>query len=181
MIELKLTLDDEETIVNLPTSWDDVTVEQYSQIYKIPTNIGDFKKNVMVASILTGIDIELFWLMFEEDFLKIAEQLDFMTKKIEKESPEFILVEGEKFYLKKDFKKLNLGETASLETLIKESENQLLDLFPQMLCLFLRKKKENGKLENFREHHMERAEMFKKVKMSDVLELFLFFSNTENG
>jgi hypothetical protein len=45
----------------------------------------------------------------------------------------------------------------------------------KLLCIFLRKKKENGKLESFKNSFMEREELFENVMISDVNNLFLFF------
>jgi len=177
MIELKLNIDDEIMNFNIPQSWDEVTVEQFSNIYKVKQGLNDIEKTVALTSALTKIDEEFLYLMTPEQFKNISDCLSFMNEEVKQKQVESIQVGDETFYLKSDYDSLNLGEIASIEMLMESSSAGLLDVMPELLCIFLRKKKENGKLENFRNEHMERAEKFKAVKISDVNKLFLFFSS----
>jgi hypothetical protein len=45
----------------------------------------------------------------------------------------------------------------------------------QLLCIFLRKKKENGKLEKYKTSFMGRQEIFKKIKIDEINHVFNFF------
>ena len=47
----------------------------------------------------------------------------------------------------------------------------------KLLCIFLRKKKENGNLEAFKSEFMERRWGFRDIKISKVFNVFNFFLN----
>ena len=81
---------------------------------------------------------------------------------------------------KKDFDNLTYGETISLDIIQKEFGEQVQKAFGKMLCVFLRKKID-GKLEPHLPEHLDRLEMFRtKVMISDVYQLFVFFSSGKN-
>jgi len=106
----------------------------------------------------------------------VLDSLGFIKEKIVAKKVDSIRVNGNDYYLKNDFDKLNNGEVISLEILNKKYKDNPEEGMAEMLCLFLRKKKENGKLENFTPEFMDRADMFRKeVKVSEVNDLFVFF------
>ena len=51
---------------------------------------------------------------------------------------------------------------------------------PQLLCIFLRKKKENGQLEKYKTSFMNRVEIFKKIKIDEINHIFNFFLTGRN-
>ena len=63
---------------------------------------------------------------------------------------------------------------------LKQYENNIAPAMAKLLCIFLRKKKENGSLETFKNSFMEREILFEEVIISDVNDLFLFFLDGEN-
>jgi hypothetical protein len=126
---------------------------------------------------LTGIEEELIYLLTQEQFLEVVEKVKFTNEEIVSELKESILVEGEEYFIKKDFDKLNMGEIISIESLLKQSDGDLSKCMSKLLCVFLRKKKENGNLESFKNSFMEREELFDNVMITDVNNLFVFFSN----
>ena len=68
-----------------------------------------------------------------------------------------------------------MGEVISLELIMKEADGNLFKMMDKLLCIFLRKKKNNGKLETFKPEMMSRAELFKKAPISKVYNVFSFF------
>lgn len=181
MNELEIKIDGETKIYNIPDKWEEVTVEQFSNIFKIDREIlTDIEVTVEVLKCLTDISEDDLYAMDPSQFSKVTNLIKFTNKDIVGTKVESIEVEGEKYFLKKDYNSLTMGEVISLELLMKE-DSTFMTVMPEMLCIFLRKKLENGELESFRKSFMERKEIFKNVSIADVNDLFLFFSNGENS
>lgn len=182
---IKLNLDIEELEkkeqFEIPDSWDDVTVEQFANIFALnKKELTDIEKSVEIISILSGIEKDYIYMMSPDEFKKIGEVIEFTNKDVEGNQVDSITVDDCVYYLKSDFDNLTMGEVISLELLLKESGGQMLSMMPELLCIFLRKKKDNGKLEAFKKSFMERSEIFKKISITDVNNIFLFFSDGEN-
>lgn len=181
MTQLNLIIDDKNKLFKIPTSWEEVTVKQYSEILKIDNELPNLTQRIKLVSSLLGIDEELIEMMDQEDFVKIEEQLSFLSTNMPTTKVDFIELEGEKYYLYTEFEKLNLGEQISIDLITKEANGNMLNVYPKLLCLFLRKKKDNGKFETFKTDHMDRVSMFENVEITKVNQLLLFFSNGEVG
>jgi hypothetical protein len=178
MITLNLEIDGEARTFDLPESWNEVSVDTFSKIWGIDREaFTPIELTVESVSLMTGIDSDSLMMMTPVEFNKVAEIIEFTNKDVEGTNVDSITVDGEEYFLYKDFNKLTMGEVISLEILMEKADGKLMTVMPDMLCLFLRKKKENGKLESFKKSFMERAESFKKVSIADVNDIFLFFSN----
>ncbi len=177
MIDIKLDADDELKEFQLPESWSEITVKQYSKILKLEENDNDIERTVNICSILTGIDEDTLYMMSTEQFTSLSHHLSFLSQPVPEVTKESIEINGDTYYLKNDFNQLNVAETMSIEQILKDNGNDFLKAMPQMLCLLLRKKKDNGKLEAFKPNMMNRAELFgNNISIGDVNQLFLFFS-----
>jgi hypothetical protein len=86
----------------------------------------------------------------------------------------------DKYYLKKDFSQLTMGEVISIDTIMAEANGNIYKVMDKLLCIFLRKKKENGNLETFKPEFMERRWGFRDIKISKVFNLFSFFLTGNN-
>jgi hypothetical protein len=182
MVTLNLEIEDEKMTFKIPSGWDEVSVETFSKIWKIyRENLTDIELTVEIVNILTGIDEDTLYMMSPDEFGQVTKIIEFTNKDVEGTEVESIIVNGEEYFLKKDFQKLTMGEVISLELLIEQSEGNMASKMAEMLCIFLRKKNENGKLESFKKSFMERAEIFKTVSIADVNDVFLFFSDGGNS
>lgn len=183
MIKIHLEIDGEANEFNLPESWSEVTVKKASQLSSMKNVEGknELELSVSIISILTGIDEEIIYMMSQEQFLEVVEAIKFTKEEVTSEEKESILIEDEEYFLKKDFEKLNMGEIISIESLLKQSDGDLSKCMSKLLCIFLRKKKENGNLESFKNSFMEREELFDEVMITDVNNLFVFFSAGKNS
>lgn len=179
MINVNITVDDELYELSLPTSWEEVTVEQFAKVNAIPQDKPQLEYTIETLSALLGLDMDVVLMLPAEDFNEMVQSIDFLKEKIEEPEIESIIVDGVEYYLKKDFSKLTMGESISLEVLIEKSNGNIMSKLPELLCIFLRQKKENGKLEAFKADFMQRVESFKKINVVDVNRLFVFFSNGE--
>ena len=182
MIKLNLEIDDEKRKFSIPESWDEVTVDIFSNIWKIDRdNLTDIEITVAVIGLLTSIDEDSLYMMSPDDFNRVAELIQFTNTDVKGKQVDSIVIDGDEYFLKNDFNKLSMGEVISLELLIEKSDGNMGSIMPEMLCIFLRKKKDNGKLETFKNSFMDRAEMFKGVSITEVNDIFLFFSDGENS
>lgn len=179
MIKINLNVDGDEMEFNLPESWNEVSVKKASELSNAKKFDGknELELSVSIISILTGIDEEIIYMMSQEQFMEVIEAIKFTNEDIISEEKESILIKGEEYFLKKDFEKLNMGEIISIETLVKQADGNLSKCMSKLLCIFLRKKKENGNLESFKNSFMEREELFDEIMITDVNDLFVFFSS----
>lgn len=179
MVDFNLTIDDELHKLQIPNSWDDVTVGMYEALASINREgITELQYSIELICALVGMDKELIYLMPVEEMPKITEHLQFASSPLEDTQVDSIVINNEEYFLKKEFDKLNLGEMTSLNILSDKYKDNVESALGEMLCIFLRKKKENGKLEAFRNEFMDRAEMFRdNVLIKDVHSLFVFFLN----
>ncbi len=179
MIDLKLTIDDKGLTFKIPENWGDITVDKFSRIHQIDEYSTSVEKTVHIINALTDIDKDYLYMMSSDQFTQISDCIGFLNNEVESSGVDSIELSGDTFYIKEDFDDLNVGEVASIEMLLAESNNNLLTKMPELLCIFLRKKKENGKLEPFKLSDMERVNMFRNVSIADINDLFVFFSNGE--
>ena len=182
MINLIIDLDGEEKEFSIPTSWNEVTVKKAAKLAEIQLkNKTDIESAADIVSVLADIDQETIYMLTAHQFNDLVEHIKFTLEKID--SPELkdsIFIEDEEYFLKKDFTKLTMGEIISIDTILKQYENNIAPAMAKLLCIFLRKKKENGSLETFKNSFMEREILFEEVIISDVNDLFLFFLDGEN-
>jgi hypothetical protein len=176
MVEINIELDDEVKSYSFPTDWSEVTIEQFSRLYTINKEIhtGMFYTFEVIHQ-LTGIDSEIIEQINYEDFSKIVELMKFIYEPIEEKNNQFVLVDGEEYYLNTEFNNYTAGEIISLEVLLQSVNNDMFKIMPELLCIFLRKKKENGKLEKYKTSFMERKEKFKNIKIDEINHIFTFF------
>jgi hypothetical protein len=126
-------------------------------------------------NVFTGIDEDLLLMMNYNDFQQIIGVLQFTNKDMEPQVVDYVELDGEKYYLRKDFDKFTMGEIISIETILSSSENNILKVMDKLLCIFLRKKKENGKFEPFKGEMMDRVELFRTAPVSKIHHIFNFF------
>lgn len=181
MVEVNIELENEEIKkFTFPTSWDEVTVEQFTRLFenKTPTE-NQLKATVRIMSSLSGIDEKILMMMDVEDFKKLSLNLSFIGEEVGNNNVDYIELDGEKYYLYKDFNKMTTGEIITIETIMDSTQGNIYKVMPQLLCLFLRKKKDNGKFEKFSTDMLDRADKFKNAKITDIHHIFNFFSTGE--
>ena len=182
MTTLNLELDGDKMRFDVPDCWADVTVETFSKIHKIDREaLTTIEAEVAAVSMMTGIDEDQLFMMTPDEFNKVGKIVEFVSKDVEGSQVDSIMIEGEEYFLKKDFDKLTMGEVVSLNIIMEKTKGNVPEMMPEMLCIFLRKLKDNGKMETFKKSFMERVEGFKQVSISDVNDLFLFFSDGETS
>lgn len=176
MISIEINVDGENKLYKFPTSWDDITIDIYQKIHELPKP--EDENNLMylfdIVNVLSGIDKTILYQMNIEQFQLIAEQLKFVYTPVEVVSVDSIEVDGETYYLHTDFDKYNAGEIITIDTLMKQTNYDYIKCMTDLLCVFLRKKNDD-KIELFTTDLFKRKEMFGKLKISEVNNVFSFF------
>jgi hypothetical protein len=178
MVNLILNVDGEEKTYNIPSEWNEVTVGQAADLNDLSTFDGtEIEKIVKILTIFCpDIDTDDIFAMTPEQFNQIVEMIGFISNPVDGDLADSIVLDGEEYFLKKDFTKLSMGEIISIDVIMKQTGGDISKALSKMLCIFLRKKKENGELETFKNKFMEREELFRSAKITDVNNLMLFFT-----
>ena len=181
MIKLNLEIDGEEKVYDIPTNWDDITVGKFIEIVKL-NEINykwDLNKIMEMMGILTTIPKDDIELLPVESFMEIQDKFSFLKQDVDKKMKDSIVIDGEEYFVKNDFNDLTLGESITIETLIKQVDNPVY-ILDQFLCLLLRRKK-NGKLESFKTTFLtDRIDLFRKIPITDVYQNIIFFLSGEH-
>ena len=180
MIEVNIELEEEIKTYQFPESWDDVTVEKFVNVYQLRSEqSNELEATVKLMSAISGIDIDTLYSMDIEDFKNLISNLKFISTEVSKNDVEYVDVEGEQYYLYKDFNKLTTGEVITIETLLDSSNGDIYKVIPELLCLFLRKKK-NDKYEKFTTDMLKRKDKFRQIPVTQIYHIFNFFLNGRN-
>lgn len=178
MNTLKLTIDDKQKVFTYPSEWSEVTVKQYRELQELNSEYNSLRNRVAIVAIMLGIGDDLIYQFSPEDFNKIEADLIWFLEPMQIEDDvEYIELNEEKYYLYQDFKAYGVGEMISIELLIEKSKGNLLAVYNELLCIFLRKKDENGKYEKFTNSMMSRASLFDNVPIGKINSMMVFFSN----
>lgn len=176
MVKVNLEIDDEVKVFNLPENWDEVTIGDFVKIFSFNREeLTNIELSVKTINVLTDLDEEIIMMMNVEDFEKLVETLSFVSTDLTPVNVDYIELEGEKYYLKTDFSQLTMGEVISIETILQSADGNLFRVMDKLLCIFLRKKKENGKLETFKGEFMYRTDLFSNAPITKVYNVFSFF------
>jgi hypothetical protein len=164
----------------IPEKWSEIKVGEFMEIVKVETNdlLSDFQKSIDVINIVSGIPKDIIEDMdFDTEFSELVKTVDFLQTPVVEQEKDSVMIEGEEYFLKKDFDNKTAGEVASFDVIYKKNKSDLYTCLDELLPLFLRKKTDDGELERFKSSMMNRVDMFReKVNISDVLSLFFYFS-----
>ena len=176
MKKVTIEIDDEVKDYDLPSTWDDITLDEFIRLFSIDrSELNPLELSIKTIEVLVGINEEILLMMKSADFETLATELSFTTEDVKAVNVDFITIGGEKYYIKNNFNQLTMGEIISIETILDEADNNIFKVMDKLLCIFLRKKKENGKLETFKGEFMERATLFRKTPISQIYNVFNFF------
>lgn len=172
MIELKI----EDKIYKMASDWSEVTIDKYIKIQEIEDKTQNMKFFVSIVSILSDCPLELLYTINIDDFTMI--DLSWIGKDVDKEIKKIVEINGVRYGVVKDMKKLTLGEYTDLDYYIqKPNENIHLILAVLMRPVI----QEDGDLYIIEKYNIEtleaRAELFKRnmnvVQLTSVSDFFL--------
>lgn len=166
----------------VPTSWEDISIETYCAFYNANNNedeeITPNMKLIKDVCLFTGMNELEFLQLPKTELLKVLECFNFL-----KESPNLsddlsIVIDGEEYFFYFDFKDTLAGEEFTVQTLIEQSNGDLVKLLPKVLTLLLRKKID-GEFENYDISFLDsRAPLFAKLPYLKVMKVINFFFNS---
>jgi hypothetical protein len=182
MIEVNNELEEETKTYEFPTSWDEVSVEQFAKIYTASdTKYEGILGSVKVMSAISGIDENILMMMDINDFRNLADQLSFVNQDVPKQDVDCIEIDGEKYYLYSEFNKFTTGEIITIELLLEQGGGNIFPVMLELLCVFLRKKKEDGSFEKYNTNFMNRKDLFRNIPISQIFHIFAFFLTINNS
>ena len=182
MITVNIELEEERKSYDFPTSWDEVSVEKFMKVYtSSDTKYEGIMGSVKVLSAISGIDEEILMMMDINDFKNLADQLSFVNQDVPKHEVEYLELDGDKYYLYSDFNKFTTGEIITIELLLEQGGGNVFPVMLELLCVFLRRKKEDGTFEKYNTNFMSRKDLFKDVPISKIFHIFAFFLTINNS
>lgn len=157
--------------VNIPESWDDVTLEQFMSIMRLmgDDNTVDIRDAI---AILTRKDKE--WVnSLPINFVNsLASRLVFLNQLPSNEARNEVEIDGEKYFINY-MEDLTFGEYTDIDTVMR-SDDKNYAAFLAILC-----RKEGEKYDDkFTAHIDKRVEMWNNVSITKVLPLISFFLNS---
>jgi hypothetical protein len=136
---------------------------------------------VTLISAISNIPEGLLMQMDINDFKNLSTKANFIAQEVERTDVDYIELEGDRYYLYTEFNKLTTGEVITIETILEGSQYDIYKVMGDLLCLFLRKKDEQGKFEKFSTDMFKRKEMFMDVPISNIYHVFGFFLDGRNS
>lgn len=177
MRNIELFIDGETFEYEVADNWGEVSVFQAQELFTLSReDKTQIELVVAILSILSSIPEDYVYMLTPEQFSELTNVISFTNDEVVAEEVDSITIGEDVYYLKNDFSQMTMGEIISIDTLIG-TEGNYAESMSKLLCIFLRKKLDNGSLESFKNNFMEREDMFGKLPISQVNNIFLFFLN----
>lgn len=172
---------------NLPSGWDEVSVELFEKVVNHSIIVDDYISQVQhtidLMSIMTGAPKEELNKMTRKSFEELSNRLDWLKDDLKPSGKKTFMIGDEEYIAIDDFDNLSMGDSASMELIIKESNetNILGNLLPLLVRKSKKIYKDGGKTkivpEDFEASEYEKTKAFLKSNMmvSDVMHLKSFF------
>jgi hypothetical protein len=182
MIEVKIDTDQEIKTYEFPGDWDEVTVKQFCDIYTHNfDNYNEFESSIVLLSIISGIEREIIEMMDVDDFKMLLDKLKFIREDVKRIETDSIKIGEDEYFLQMDFDRFTTGEIITIEMILEKADNNLFKVISELLCVFLRKKTDSGRLEKFKTTMLQRKTMFESVKIAEIYHIFGFFLTGKNS
>lgn len=176
MIEINIDVEGTNKTYNLPESWEEVNVRQFTELYRVKNpNNNELLGAVNLISALSSIEQGVLLQMDIDDFKNLASKITFITTEVTKEDVDYVEIGDDKYYLYTDFNKLTTGEVITVETMLESAEYDVHKIISDLLCIFLRKKDQNDKFEKFTTDMLKRKEIFLDLPITKIYHVFSFF------
>lgn len=181
MVKVSIDYNGTKIEKELPESWKEVTVGQLMDISNIDMSDCEVmgEQLVKIVAYLMNVDEEVIDDIPVKQFTEITEVIKFIAQNVlPEEFADYVEIDGEKYYLRKNFNDIRTRETIMISTLTLDKEgNNIppLQVLDKLLCFFLLKKDEDGNLEKFHKSFIERAQQFRNLPVEDVVGVVTFF------
>lgn len=177
-----------------PSEWNEVTLRKFYNVMVLAEKKKDFKSDLDYTldfiHYLSDIPKERLMDLKSESYVKLVNQLDWVSKEPKGQDIDIIEIDDKKFMFPKDLNNLTMGESISVELAIKDNEGNLAEAFINLLPILLRPVKEIKDLDNDdikyeqipldTENIESRKELFMdKLMVTEVIKFRDFFFNGE--
>lgn len=171
---------------NLPEGWHEVSVEKFERIIKHSTFLSEYKSQVLFSlemiAIILDAPIEDIKRLNKESFEILVEKCLWTKGEIMPTPKDEIYIDDAVYIPIKDFNKLTMGDTVSIEVMIAESkpEEVLGNILPVLIRKGVTKVKEGKSVlvpgEFDADEYNELKDLFKKnIMVTDVINIKSFF------
>lgn len=128
--------------IELPNSWEGVTVEQFQALQGILTENGDeYATNVAIISIMSGVSVDEIETYALKTYVKCMRTLSFLSKPILGNMVRVAEFEGVRYDVITDVYDLNGGQYITLMHLMKDPDKVISQLHEIMAVFLVPKKK----------------------------------------
>jgi len=165
--------------IELPNSWEGVTIEQFQALQKILAEKGDeYPTNVAIISIMSGVPMDEIETYSLKTYAKCMQTLSFLTEQLVGEVQKAVEFGGLRYDVITDVYKLNGGQYITLMHLMKDPD-KVIDQLHEIMAVFLVPKKKvwyGWKKQPYdSEKHKEVADAMLQAPMTIVQPLSAFF------
>ncbi len=165
--------------IELPNSWEGVTIEQFQALQKILAEKGDeYATNVAIISIMSGVPVDEIETYALKTYAKCMRTLSFLSEQLVGEVQKVVEFGGLRYDVITDVYKLNGGQYITLMHLMKDPD-KVIDQLHEVMAVFLVPKKRTWygwkKQPYNSEKHKEISEAMLQAPMTIVQPLSAFF------
>jgi hypothetical protein len=165
--------------IELPNSWEGVTIEQFQALQKILQEKGDeYATNVAIISIMSGVPVDEIETYSLKTYAKCMRTLSFLSEQLLGQVQKVVEFGGLRYDVITDVYKLNGGQYITLMHLMKDPD-KVIDQLHEIMAVFLVPKKKvwyGWKKQPYNsEKHKEVAEAMLQAPMTIVQPLSAFF------
>lgn len=159
--------------LNVPTSWDDVTVKEWQAITKVlEDDADDYLKECGIISILTGVDVDEVQQLTRKAHGDIMQELGFLKTQPKGSVKQYKRINGRLYYFEKHARNITGGQYIDIQHYLKGDFTQNLH---HLLACFAVRMKWNGKQKYTGKDHDQVAKDMQDLPMSFVKPLTDFF------
>lgn len=177
----------------VPIGWNEINIEKFEEIYRLSNSLVDYESETLFAldmfAVLTGAPRTDLEKLTRKGFETLAEITSWANGDIVPSNKKLFTIDGEEFIALDNMNSLTMGETISLEMMIKESKPE--ELLANILPILLRRVKETtdakGRVKkvpsafNAEEYASLKSLFRKNLYVTDVYNMKVFFSNIEKS
>lgn len=173
MTTLEIKVDANQMVYNIPTTWHEITVADYKKIVSLNPDLKGIAQSIELISQILDIKTEIINDFDIEDFNKVLDTMSFLNEDLPKLPRTRVEIDGETYHVKKDFNKFKTGEVASIDMILQEADGNFYLVMDKLLCIYLRKEDED----KFNPEFLNRASLFSKLPITEVIDLFFHLTD----
>ena len=154
--------------IKIPTTWGDITVDEYQQLASLDTNQNQSKRLRDILSIVTNVnpnDID------KGSLVELQNHLGFMNEEIPTERYDSVMLDGKLYEWRKSLNAITLGEQISIEQIMETEELSFADSFDLIMAVLLIEEGTEFDSNKIEENRLK----FLKLPITDVYGMILFF------